>query len=83
MGHLSEKLEGILIRIREVPGHENFMKTTPYSVLKSVADEGPVIIICASRHRSDVIILIKDCSLMHIPSYVIHLKSSGVFQRRS
>ncbi|KAI0055957.1 hypothetical protein BV25DRAFT_1666502 [Artomyces pyxidatus] len=59
---LSEKYDSVVDRVRQIAGFEDFLRTMPFSHLRAVAEEGPVIIINISRHRSDAIILFNSTS---------------------
>ncbi|EJD03358.1 TPR-like protein [Fomitiporia mediterranea MF3/22] len=54
---LSDEQEGIIGKIRRVPGFESFLATTPFEELKRAASEGPVIIVNHSKYRSDALII--------------------------
>lgn len=64
---LSKEQEVLTERIREIPGFEDFLKTTPFDKLQLSADEGPVIIINHSDYRSDAIILLRGHGPMVVP----------------
>jgi hypothetical protein len=55
--HLSEDLEEILGKVREIEGFGNFLQAVPFTTLRAAAAEGPVILINISDYRSDALIL--------------------------
>jgi tetratricopeptide (TPR) repeat protein len=54
---LSEELEEILGKVREIEGFGNFLQAVPFTTLRAAAVEGPVILINISDYRSDALIL--------------------------
>ena len=54
---LSEDLEEVLGKVREIEGFGNFLQAVPFTTLQAAALEGPVILINISNYRSDAIIL--------------------------
>ncbi|KAH8099814.1 CHAT domain-containing protein [Cristinia sonorae] len=57
---LQMEFESITIRIRAIPGLQNFLRARPFEDLRKAADEGPVIVVNHDKHRCDAIILHKD-----------------------
>jgi tetratricopeptide (TPR) repeat protein len=57
---LADRLEHLLLRIRELQGFQNFMQPAPFSRLRYAAAGGPVIILNVSSHRCDALIVTVD-----------------------
>ncbi|EJD06920.1 TPR-like protein, partial [Fomitiporia mediterranea MF3/22] len=66
---LSIEQEELINEIRQVPGYESFLATTPFKVLQQAASEGPVIVINFSRYRCDVLVVLscEDLPVVSIP----------------
>ena len=47
----------ILSQIRQQPGFENFMDAPSYAYLLSAAREGPIVVLNATKYRSDAILI--------------------------
>jgi CHAT domain-containing protein len=58
--NLLDERTGLLTRIRSLLGFENFLTTPSFDTLRSVAANGPVIVINHSKWRSDIIILLHN-----------------------
>jgi tetratricopeptide (TPR) repeat protein len=54
---LAQEWDELLAEIREVPGLGDFMRPRGIARLAEQADDGPVVLLYASRHRSDALIL--------------------------
>jgi hypothetical protein len=54
--------DGLLTRIRDLPGLETFLLPVPIERLRAHASEGPVVFVNVSRFRSDALILTSDAS---------------------
>lgn len=54
---LSEERNQLLESIRGVDGFSDFLRAVPFAKLRMAAEEGPVIIVNASKYRSDALIL--------------------------
>jgi hypothetical protein len=65
--HLAEKLERLLLRIRELPGFENFMQPLPFSQLRHAAAGGPIVILNVSSYRCDALIVTVDSPPKLVP----------------
>ncbi|THV02691.1 hypothetical protein K435DRAFT_836223 [Dendrothele bispora CBS 962.96] len=57
---LSEKWDGLVSRIRQVPGFGDFLQAPTFNQLRSVSKEGPIVMINLSTYRSDALILLRD-----------------------
>ncbi|KAG9011296.1 hypothetical protein FRB93_003098 [Tulasnella sp. JGI-2019a] len=56
---LSQHWYDVLMRIRELPGFQAFLKPAPFDILQRAAAKGPVIMINVTRLRSDAIIILE------------------------
>ena len=65
---LSSKLDKVVLRIQALPGFENFWRPIPFRHLQTAALGGPVVIINLSRYRSDLLIVLSDHPVVHIPT---------------
>ena len=63
---LKEK-EAVAEQIRRVEGFKYFLRPTPFSELEKVALDGPVILLNASQHTCDALILQYNTSPTHVP----------------
>ncbi|KAF8443197.1 CHAT domain-containing protein [Boletus edulis BED1] len=63
---LKEK-EAVVEQIRRVEGFKSFLKSIPFSELEKAALEGPVIILNASQHACDALILQFNTPHIHVP----------------
>ena len=64
---LNIELQGVLTRIRELPGLSHFLLPPPFSNLQQAACGGPVIIVNASKYSCDALIVLVDRDPHHIP----------------
>ena len=75
---LKEK-EAVAEQIRRIDGFKSFLKpTTPFSELEKAALDGPVIILNASQHTCDALILQYNALPIHVP--LSHITSKDVSQ---
>ncbi|MGY0007120.1 CHAT domain-containing protein [Micromonospora sp. I033] len=54
---LSREWEGLIARIRALPGFADFLAAPPLDALRAEAAAGPIVLINVSRYRSDALIL--------------------------
>lgn len=64
---LVEHREEWLKRIRRLDGFRDFLQAVPFTTLLAAADEGPVVVVNVSQHRSDAIILHNSGSPVLVP----------------
>ncbi|KAG8218941.1 hypothetical protein J3R82DRAFT_4649 [Butyriboletus roseoflavus] len=64
---LNVDLQGVVTRIRELPGLSHFLLPSPFSDLQQAACEGPVIIVNASKYGCDALVVLADRNPHHIP----------------
>ena len=65
---LIEERDVLISQIQGRPGLEGFLKTPPFSILRSAALYGPIILINHCRWRSDILIVFHDSSPCSIPT---------------
>ncbi|KZT62676.1 hypothetical protein CALCODRAFT_425729 [Calocera cornea HHB12733] len=53
----AERWEFLIEEVRKLPGFQSFLMPLPFSELRKAAAEGPVVILNASRYRSDALII--------------------------
>ena len=63
---LSVELQGVVTRIRELPGLSRFLLPPLFSNLQQAACEGPVIIVNASEYGCDALVVLVDQNPHHI-----------------
>ncbi|KAG1729238.1 CHAT domain-containing protein [Suillus lakei] len=64
---LTAQGDGVISRIRELPDFSRFLLPPLFSDLQKVAEDGPVIIVNASRYSCDALIILRDQDPVHIP----------------
>ncbi|KAG8218955.1 hypothetical protein J3R82DRAFT_4668 [Butyriboletus roseoflavus] len=64
---LNVELQGVVTRIRELPGLSHFLLPSPFSDLQQAACEGPVIVVNASKYGCDALVVLVDRNPHHIP----------------
>ncbi|KAI0266239.1 CHAT domain-containing protein [Gloeopeniophorella convolvens] len=57
----------VIRQIRELPGFEGFMRTTPFTTLQKAASGGPIIIVNHSSWRTNVLIVLHDALPVFVP----------------
>lgn len=57
---LAEQWTAVLDRIRAVPGFEEFLRPPPISRLRQQAEDGPIVVVFASRWRAGALIITPD-----------------------
>jgi CHAT domain-containing protein len=75
---LTEERERLILRVRTLPGFDQFLIAPSFHALHSAAARGPVIIITHNRWRSDIIILLHDSppSLIQTPdNFYVHAEA--------
>jgi CHAT domain-containing protein len=65
---LVEERQALISQIQDQPGLEGFLKTPPFTTLRSAASHGPVILINHCRWRSDILIVLHGSSPCPIPT---------------
>ncbi|KAI0302858.1 CHAT domain-containing protein [Multifurca ochricompacta] len=65
---LLEERDGLISRIQELPGLQDFSKTLSYDALRDAASRGPVIIINHCKWRSDILILLHNSPPSFVPT---------------
>ena len=65
--HLNLKLQQVVTDIRALPGLSRFLLPTLFSDLQCAARGGPVIIVNASKHSCDALVVFLDRDPVHIP----------------
>ena len=64
---LNLELQRVVSGIRELPGLSRFLLPSRFSDLRRAASGGPIIIVNASKHGCDVLIVFVDKDPVHIP----------------
>lgn len=59
--------EAVVEQIRRIEGFKYFLKSTPFSDLEKAAIDGPVILLNASQHTCDALILLHNVPPIHVP----------------
>ena len=72
---LNVELQGVVTRIRELPGLSHFLLPPLFSDLQQAAYGGPVIIVNASTYGCDALVVLVDRNPHHIP---ISITQDGV-----
>ncbi|EJC98570.1 uncharacterized protein FOMMEDRAFT_161386 [Fomitiporia mediterranea MF3/22] len=57
---LSNEKEELVKEIRQIPGFEDFLTTTPFNILQQAASEGPIIVVYVCGYRSDALIVLSN-----------------------
>ncbi|KAI9460681.1 TPR-like protein [Boletus coccyginus] len=65
--HLNLKMHTVVTNIRELPGLSRFLLPPLFSDLRHAASGGPVIIVNASKHSCDALIVLLRHDPVHIP----------------
>ncbi|KAI9507096.1 CHAT domain-containing protein [Russula earlei] len=65
---LLKERDTLTSRIRSLPGFDRFLIPPPFDTLRSAASRGPVIIINHSKWRCDILIVVRDSPISHIPT---------------
>ncbi|KAN0100021.1 CHAT domain containing protein [Tylopilus felleus] len=65
--HLNSELKRLVNKIRELPGLSHFLLPLPFSDLQRAASGGPVVIVNASQHGCDAVVVLRDRYPVHIP----------------
>ena len=65
--HLNLELQRVATNIRKLPGFSRFLLPLLFSDLQRAASGGPVIIVNASKHGCDALIVFLDRDPVHIP----------------
>ncbi len=65
---LVDERDALISQIQGRPGLEGFLKTPSFTILRSAASRGPVILINHCRWRSDILILFHDSRPCIIPT---------------
>jgi hypothetical protein len=73
--HLLGKWEGLLDRVRELPGLEHFLRPMPFHLLRQACTVGQVIIINASKYGVDALIFGTAGRIEHVPLPNIDLET--------
>ena len=64
---LNVELQGVVARIRELPGLSRFLLPPLFSNLQQAARDGPIIIVNASKYGCDALVVLVDRNPQHIP----------------
>ena len=64
---LNVELQGVVLRVRELPGLSRFLLPALFSDLRLAASDGPVIIVNASKYSCDALVVVADRDPIHIP----------------
>ncbi|KAG2037156.1 CHAT domain-containing protein [Suillus americanus] len=64
---LAMQWDDVISRIRILPDFSRFLLPPLFSDLQKVAEEGPVIIVNASRHSCDALIILSGQDAVHVP----------------
>ena len=64
---LNVELQGVITRIRKLPGCSRFLFPPLFSDLQQAACEGPVVIVNASKYGCDALVVLVDRNPHHIP----------------
>ncbi|KAG1824836.1 CHAT domain-containing protein [Suillus subaureus] len=73
---LTMQWNDVLSRIRMLPDLSRFLLPPLFSDLQKAAEEGPVIIVNASQHSCDTLIVLRDQNPVHIPIDISRTKVS-------
>ncbi|KAI9567897.1 CHAT domain-containing protein [Boletus coccyginus] len=65
--HLNFEMHGVVTHVRELPGLSRFILPSLFPDLQRAACGGPVIIVNASEHSCDALIVVLDRDPVHIP----------------
>ena len=65
--HLNLEMQGVVTRIRELPGLSRFLLPSLFSDLQGAASGGPIIIVNASEYSCDALVVLFDRDPVHIP----------------
>ncbi|KAI9507098.1 CHAT domain-containing protein [Russula earlei] len=65
---LLKERDTLTSRIRSLPGFDRFLIPPHFDTLRSAASRGPVIIINHSKWRCDILIVVRDSPISHIPT---------------
>ena len=68
--HLNFELQRVIANIRELPGLSHFLLPSLFSDLQRAASEGPIIIVNASQHSCDALVVLLDRDPVHIPLHI-------------
>ena len=75
---LNLKLQTVVTDVRELPGLSRFLLPPLFSDLQSAASGGPVIIVNASEHGCDSLIVFLDQDPVHIPLQITQEDARGL-----
>jgi CHAT domain-containing protein len=67
LSHLNYEMQKVVTNIRKLPGLSRFLLPSLFSNLQRAASGGAVIIVNASKHSCDVLIIFLDRDPVHIP----------------
>jgi hypothetical protein len=65
--HLVYEWEGLLERVRQLPGFQHFLQPTPFNEIQCVAAGGHVIIINVSQFSVDALVFDDAHPILHVP----------------
>ncbi|KAF8436034.1 CHAT domain-containing protein, partial [Boletus edulis BED1] len=68
--HLNLEMQRVITNTRKLPGHSRFLLPSLFLDLQRAANGGPVIIVNASKHSCDALVILLDCDPVHIPLQV-------------
>ena len=61
------ELQKVVKTIRELPGLSHLLSPSPFVDLRQAAKDGPVIVVNASQHGCDALVILLDQDPVHIP----------------
>jgi CHAT domain-containing protein len=80
---LTKQQDDVILHIRMLPDFSRFLAPLLFSDLQGAAEDGPVIIVNASRYTCDVMIILSVADPVHIPLHIVQadvLELSKLFQ---
>ncbi|EFY88848.1 TPR Domain containing protein [Metarhizium acridum CQMa 102] len=82
-----QKLDKTIQAIRKLPGFDRFLMAPSEDELKEAAASGPVVIVNASFHRTDALIIekhqIRSIKLLHVSDLVIENRAAALAEPES
>ena len=81
MSMLNLELQKVVSEVRELPGFSRFLPPSLFSDLQTAARDGPVIIMNASKHGCDALIVFSDEDPIHIPLAITKQNVRGLSLR--
>lgn len=70
-----KSIDELISKVRKKPGYENFFLPPSAEELRNAAKNGPIVVIVASEHRCDAII-VQQSGIDHLPLPLLHSKDA-------